>query len=448
MEDIDGKITRKDGKESNTTKAIKAFQTNNKLPVNGLIDSSAKAALSSAVVAKGANKPAEVKESKPVAKPPVASKPASKPVARDTKTRDTTQEIVIPYLPGQAPASASKKQPEYSFMKWPEQADLVKPVGVVNGEATGSEAEIREIQEDLKVLGFYDGNIDGMLTLKSKKESGTTKAIKAFQSSSKLKATGIVDANTRAALAAAVKANKAIREAEKLARKDVKTIGPLMTRAMHKAQAAGSTNCNDVAIDMIKGYLIAKGINPDDYSFGPGLSTNAYPLVLEDHSDRKKAIGEDNDNKVKVRSYESNLLIKQSEWQKAIDYIDKHLTNKIPVLVGVDHTYSRTLAGGKSGKNSSFTEKTYNEGTTDHWIVVIGKGEIGGKKYYQYFDPGRKSDPNKIEDDGAGANNRLIQSDKPGEEHIWRDPDGAMKGTYGYTLTCVAKFNKDRTRKK
>ena len=52
--------------------------------------------------------------------------------------------------------------------------------------------------------------------------------------------------------------------------------------------------------------------------------------------------------------------------------LDKYLALHQPVMVGVDHTYA---AG-------------YNEGTTDHFIAIVGMGTDAKGKYYRFFDVG------------------------------------------------------------
>lgn len=54
--------------------------------------------------------------------------------------------------------------------------------------------------------------------------------------------------------------------------------------------------------------------------------------------------------------------------------LDSMLYMGIPVVVGVHHTYNYG----------------YNEGTTDHYVVVRGLGYDSDGKYYKYFDVGSK----------------------------------------------------------
>ncbi len=55
--------------------------------------------------------------------------------------------------------------------------------------------------------------------------------------------------------------------------------------------------------------------------------------------------------------------------------IDKMLERNLPVVVGVHHTF----------------RYGYNEGTTDHFVVIVRKGCDSEGTYYQYLDPGTKT---------------------------------------------------------
>jgi hypothetical protein len=80
--------------------------------------------------------------------------------------------------------------------------------------------------------------------------------------------------------------------------------------------------------------------------------------------------------------------------QKGIDVIDKELLAGHPIIVGVD----------KKLGNSPNSDKT-----TDHFVVIIGKGFDlqTGKTYYQFYDVGTKHN-----EKGTSDNNRLyLQQD-------------------------------------
>ena len=57
--------------------------------------------------------------------------------------------------------------------------------------------------------------------------------------------------------------------------------------------------------------------------------------------------------------------------------------------MGVDHALN-------------YKNGTLNEGTTDHFIVIVGKYCENGKVYYQFYDVGTRH-----ESKGASENNRL-----------------------------------------
>lgn len=65
----------------------------------------------------------------------------------------------------------------------------------------------------------------------------------------------------------------------------------------------------------------------------------------------------------------------KENYKKAIDCIDKHLEQKRPIIVGVNHTIGRNI----------------NEGTTDHFVVIYGR-EHNGKHYVYYYYEVGKSD--------------------------------------------------------
>ena len=54
------------------------------------------------------------------------------------------------------------------------------------------------------------------------------------------------------------------------------------------------------------------------------------------------------------------------------------------MTVDVDHTFN-AMTGGKTNPNWY----GYNEGTTDHFITIVGRGITeDGKRYYHFFDSG------------------------------------------------------------
>lgn len=154
---VDGLMSLRSGGESGTTKAIKAFQQKMGLKSDGIVGAITRAALEGLINA-GKDEPAEA-------------------------------ETALPLTKGVY-------------------------VGVVDGKAVGSVDAIKEVQSYLKTLGHYSGTIDGMITLRSGNESGTTKAIKAFQAANNLKVDGLVGSNTYSALKGAAAANSSDNSSE------------------------------------------------------------------------------------------------------------------------------------------------------------------------------------------------------------------------------------------
>jgi hypothetical protein len=83
----------------------------------------------------------------------------------------------------------------------------------------------------------------------------------------------------------------------------------------------------------------------------------------------------------------------QKSYKNAIDCIDEHLNNNLPIIVGVNHTIGNT----------------YNEGTTDHFVVIYGKGYDSNEKcvFYTYYEVG-KTKPEDVYND---KENRLFYID-------------------------------------
>lgn len=65
----------------------------------------------------------------------------------------------------------------------------------------------------------------------------------------------------------------------------------------------------------------------------------------------------------------------QEQYKKAIEIIDKHLEKQRPIIVGVNHTLNRGI----------------NEGATDHFVVIYGRGYDENSKnyYYTYYEVGK-----------------------------------------------------------
>lgn len=113
------------------------------------------------------------------------------------------------------------------------------------------------------------------------------------------------------------------------------------------------------------------------------------------------------------------LVINTEESKRGIKYLDLQLKEGNPVQVGVDHDLN--YKGG-----------TLNEGTTDHFIVIIGKSCENGKVYYRFYDVGTRH-----ENKGASDSNRLYLNTS----------DYSLKGktaynNHNYTVTQIRNNNK------
>ena len=79
--------------------------------------------------------------------------------------------------------------------------------------------------------------------------------------------------------------------------------------------------------------------------------------------------------------------------QEGITYIDSQLEKGNPILIGVHHTLNYRGKNGKGG---------INEGTTDHFIVIVGRGYENGKKFYIFYEVGTSN-----RSSGENDNNKL-----------------------------------------
>ncbi len=87
---------------------------------------------------------------------------------------------------------------------------------------------------------------------------------------------------------------------------------------------------------------------------------------------------------------------------KDFSIIDKMLKIGLPVIVGVHHTF-------KYG---------YNEGTTDHFIVIVRKGWDNLGMYYQFYDVGSKLNGVSIKNKLRLSNGYLIGQREKGPQYV------------------------------
>jgi hypothetical protein len=128
----------------------------------------------------------------------------------------------------------------------------------------------------------------------------------------------------------------------------------------------GVTNCLDLCKMILNNY----GLN--NY----GSSNNIYRLMHEVDGG--------------LEYYGKNP---RKNYREAIECINRHLINGRPIIVGVNHTIGKGI----------------NEGTTDHFVVIYGKGYDSNFdcNYYTYYEVGKSNISASYDDE----NNRLLYID-------------------------------------
>jgi hypothetical protein len=113
----------------------------------------------------------------------------------------------------------------------------------------------------------------------------------------------------------------------------------------------------------------------------------------------------------------TGALYKVGDANAVFNTLNSHLDNNRPITVGVDHT------GGLK----------INEGATDHFVVITGRGYDAsrGQYYYNYVETGRY--PAMAEDAVFSSKNRLYYDPSTG---TFTNPDG-YSGERGYSITQI-----------
>ena len=133
-----------------------------------------------------------------------------------------------------------------------------------------------------------------------------------------------------------------------------------------------------------------------------------------------KTVPPDNSRVIQMtKANKDGVLEVQKDVKKGLEMIDKHLEESKPIIVGTD------WKAGDTGNHDK---------TTDHWIVIVGKGEDKNGVYYNYFDP--QTSQNAV---GTNSGNKL-----------YIQKDGTLKGDYRtgtdyertYTVTMVRPSDK------
>ncbi len=112
-------------------------------------------------------------------------------------------------------------------------------------------------------------------------------------------------------------------------------------------------------------------------------------------------------------------VVKNTE--TGIVYLDQELEKGNPILVGVRHTYKKV----KKTKGYKY-EQNYDK-STDHFVIVVGRGYENGKRYFLFYEVGTS-----CSDKGQHDKNRLFVND---DWSIAGIPQHNLTRTY--TLTQV-----------
>ncbi|NOQ70874.1 MAG: hypothetical protein GQ574_02665 [Crocinitomix sp.] len=115
----------------------------------------------------------------------------------------------------------------------------------------------------------------------------------------------------------------------------------------------------------------------------------------------------------------STLEMDHEERLFTIQYIHACLEQGIPAQVGVNHTFAYYNARGNADK------------TTDHWLVINGKGSDEKGNYFTYLDPGRSTKTKGTSE----TDNRLYQDKQ--NEWIWKDDKVYKKLSYILVATTL-----------
>lgn len=196
-----------------------------------------------------------------------------------------------------------------------------------------------------------------------------------------------------------------------------------------------SEMCKDACEKMVNDFL--KKNDPDAKGFEiSNFSGDGFISVTKEDKSKIKDIVKTDDT-VAYQSIDNDAMEVQDTANEGYQYIFDYLDTSKPVVIGVDHTYNRVF-NTDNKRSSTSKDGGYNEDkTTDHFIVVYGKGMDKGMPYLLYLDPGRSKSNGDNE-----KNNRLFPLWEKGQL-VWYDPDGAMLGSNSYVLSAVCKFKKD-----
>ncbi|MFL5322480.1 MAG: peptidoglycan-binding protein [Myxococcaceae bacterium] len=221
--------------------------------------------------------------------------------------------------------------------------------GTVSSGASGN--SVRDLQSQLKALGFNPGPIDGVFG------PATKKAVIAFQKSRHLAADGIVGPKTRAALTTA-------RKKPAPAKKPAATKGTSKSAAPKKAPKAYPTvkmGSRGSAVLALQKALKAKGFSPGalDGVFGPGT----LGAVRRFQGSKKLA---------------TDGVVGPNTW-KALGYR------------GTGSTAGSGSVGSVTPASGSLRQKILQMARSQLGTLEVGNNGGGARKYQSYFGRGQES---------------------------------------------------------
>lgn len=225
-----------------------------------------------------------------------------------------------------------------------------------------------------------------------------------------------------------------------VSKEDWRTQSPNPKTPEWEDSESGWENCKYVAEKMVyrhlykdlpNDFLRSKVINsPGKYDYIVG-STGEHEYLSVQREDKSQVSRITNGQRME------SPLEEASSADAAIDYLSAYIAKGIPVVVGVDHTYNRSLSKSE-GKTSTKNTYGYNEGTTDHFVTIVGQGtDEQGRRFFQFFDPGTQ-----YRDKATNEENILVE-EKPnlfvGEQPWTKENEEVIS----YHLSMVVLFRKD-----
>ena len=183
----------------------------------------------------------------------------------------------------------------------------------------------------------------------------------------------------------------------------------------------------DLPKDFKRTLVINAPAGKYDYVVGATGEHEYLSVLREDKSQVRRIV---------PKQRKESILEEASSAEAAIDYLSSYVAQGIPVVVGVDHTYNRSLEE-EDKKTSSQNTFGYNEGTTDHFVTIVGQGiNEEGKRFFKFFDPGTQK-----ASEGTSTENYLIEE----ESMVFRGWQPWKWGKVKYSLSMVILFKKDLT---